>query len=488
MKKKKVSLIIGGQWGDQGKGKIIDVLADEADVIARTVGGNNAGTTVVIGSKNYVLHLVPSGIIRPHTMNVIGNGVVVDPRGLCKELEGLRKVGVDYSNRLKIALNAKLTLPEHFLVEALRESGRGAVGSTMRGISPTYTDHVGRVGLIVNDMLNPALFAELLERNLEEKRWMLEHFGRRYVRKVMRGSASLEHGRFYSPDGFFNVREIVRAYREYARELAPFIDDTDAFVQQRLGRSVMLIESAQGTFISIDHGTYPNVTSSDTTRQGTMKGAGLRDSDADAVYVVMKVPYETRVGKGAFPTEMGGKRMEEWCERRTPCDQEPLWESPDINSRNELEQGIAVLKGGREFGSTTGRRRRCGWYDAVLGRKAIQINGGKLILTKLDVMSGCKRLKICTHYIYEGPTMHWGQEVFRKGDRIDEAIARDSVLRHCNPQYVEVAGWSADLSKLWRWNQLPARCKAYVEKVAELTGAKLSAISVGPDRDATIWL
>lgn len=484
MKRKNIA-VIGGQWGDEGKGKIIDVLSRKADIVVRGTGGANAGHTIRVGAKKYVLHLVPSGIVRRDTMNVIGNGMVIDPHALSDELSMLSTGGIDYRERLQISLSAKLILPQHFLIEALHESGNGSVGSTKRGVGPCYADHVARIGCLLNDIFNPKVFREKLERNLEDKRVIFAHYGRRLIRRLL---AHMGLERCYAADGFLDVNEIIAMYREYARPFQDLIRDTDFYLRKQWGRKSMLFEGAQGMYLSIDYGTYPFVTSSDPGIEGLMKGGGLPVSAAEEVFVVMKAPYETRVGMGAFPTEMGGKRMDEWCKRTIPPNQEPEWPAPDINSANALEQGIAVLKRGAEFGATTGRRRRCGWFDAVLARHAMEINGGRIILTKLDVFNGCKRLKICTHYVYEGPTICWGNLVLRKGTAVHHAIPHNEVLRYCNPQYMEVPGWNADISKLWRWRQLPARCKRYVDRIAELSGAKIAGLSVGPDRDAMIWL
>lgn len=485
-KSKRNRAVIGGQWGDEGKGKIIDVLMEDADINVRPTGGANAGHTLCVNGKKYVLHLVPSGIVRPSTMNVMGNGMAIDPRSLCEELRVLSEAGIDWKGRIKMALNANLVMPEHFVIEAARESGKGAVGSTMRGMSPCYTDRTARIGLIVNDLLNPKLLAEKLERNLEEKRFILEHFGKRWVKRVMKHER-LQHGRFYSNDGFFNLKEIVAAYTGYGRMLERLITDTDTYLREQLGKASMVFEGAQGFVLSLDYGSYPDVTSSDPGIEGLMKGAGLPVNAAGKVYLVLKAPAITRVGKGSFPTEMGGNRSAEWCESHKQADEELRWPSPNINSRDEMEQGVAVRRLGGEYGATTGRPRRCGWFDAPLARRAFEVNKGTLILTKLDVMSSCKTLRICTGYIYEGPRIRWGETELRKGTSISTAITREEVLAYCNPQYIEMPGWRDDISKTWTWRGLPRRCKQYVARIEELVGSEVSGLSVGPDREAMIW-
>ena len=418
------TILVGAQWGDEGKGKIIDVLTGKADIVVRTQGGNNAGHTVFIGKKRYVLHLIPSGILRPRKLCVIGNGVVVDPVSLVGEMEELNRLGVRVKN-LFISESAHLVMPYHRELDEQREllKGEDRIGTTKRGIGPAYGDKAARTGLRMIDLINPGRFEGLLRFKIKENNEILKAFGAK-------------------PLSFAKVHA---AYRAAGDRLKPFVTNTVALLHEaaRRGKDI-LFEGAQGTFLDIDHGTYPFVTSSNTTSGGACTGSGVAPNRMDEVVGVMKA-YITRVGEGPLPTE---------------------------------NQEIAdLLHGmGREFGATTGRPRRCGWFDAVATRHAAIINGiDDLAVTNLDGLDRLETLKVCIAY-RAGPT------------RLDYVPADIELLAKCEPVYAEFPGWRTSTSRCRKWSQLPLRARSYLRSLAELTGASLMIVSVGPAREQTIFL
>jgi adenylosuccinate synthase len=417
------TILIGTQWGDEGKGKIIDVLTESADLVVRYQGGNNAGHTVELPSGKYILHLVPSGILRPGCRCVIGNGVVVDPLALVEELNGLSEADVDFSGRLLISDRAHMVLPFHKQLDELREDlkGDGKIGTTKRGIGPAYGDKAARVGLRMGDLLNPSLFRSRLAARLVE------------INDIFRahGWPEIDSGKL--------AEEMLEA----GQMLAPMITDTVAVLQEALRKqSGILLEGAQGTLLDIDMGTYPFVTSSNTTSAGACAGAGIPPHKIDDVIGVMKA-YTTRVGEGPFPTEDA-----------------------------ELSEHFHGM--GREFGATTGRPRRCGWLDSVGLKFASQINGlDRLALTNLDGLDGVKTIKIATHYEIDGK-------------KIEHFPADIDVLQKCVPVYEEVPGWDEDTSQCRSWEELPENARAYLNRIEKITGAKVAVVSVGARRDQTM--
>jgi adenylosuccinate synthase len=417
------TILIGAQWGDEGKGKIIDVLTESADLVVRYQGGNNAGHTVELPSGKYILHLVPSGILRPGCRCVIGNGVVVDPLALVEELNGLSEADVDFSGRLLISDRAHMVLPFHKQLDELREDlkGDGKIGTTKRGIGPAYGDKAARVGLRMGDLLNPSLFRSRLAARLVE------------INDIFRahGWPEIDSGKL--------AEEMLEA----GQMLAPMITDTVAVLQEALRKqSGILLEGAQGTLLDIDMGTYPFVTSSNTTSAGACAGAGIPPHKIDDVIGVMKA-YTTRVGEGPFPTEDA-----------------------------ELSEHFHGM--GREFGATTGRPRRCGWLDSVGLKFASQINGlDRLALTNLDGLDGVKTIKIATHYEIDGK-------------KIEHFPADIDVLQKCVPVYEEVPGWDEDTSQCRSWEELPENARAYLNRIEKITGAKVAVVSVGARRDQTM--
>jgi adenylosuccinate synthase len=419
-----VTILVGTQWGDEGKGKATDLLAEGTDFVVRYQGGNNAGHTIVAGGRLLKLHLVPSGILYPHVTSVIGGGVVVDPKVLLEEMDELSALGVDPSS-LVLSGNAHLIMPYHRELDRLTERylGKHNLGTTKRGIGPAYGDKAARIGLRVQDLTDPGIFRQKLDVVLREKNLVLTKI---YNRLPM------------------DAGRICDEYLGYAARLEPHIRDTGAvlFDALRAGKRVIL-EGAQGTLLDLDHGTYPFVTSSNPVAGGALAGTGLGPGEVDTVVGVTKA-YVTRVGSGPFPTEEEG------------------------------DVGRHLWERGQEVGTTTGRPRRCGWFDAVLLRYAARVNGlTDLFLTKLDVLSGLPAVRICTAYAYEGR-------------RFEDFPPHQSIFHKAEPVYEELPGWEADLGEAERYQDLPPEAAAYVARIAELGGVPVRHVSVGPDRRQTL--
>jgi adenylosuccinate synthase len=420
-------VIVGTQWGDEGKGKVVDLLAERADMVVRFQGGNNAGHTMVVGGEQFICHLIPSGILQKKIC-VIGNGVVVDPDVLLAEIEALSSRGVDVGpDRLKICEKAHLIMPYHRAVDIAREQFKGAkkIGTTGRGIGPAYEDKVTRRGIRFVDLLEPAIFAETVKTILAEKNFYLKN---------------------YLSAETLDPAAIIDQYRAYARRLAPHVTNISVVINDAIknGRQV-LFEGAQGTHLDIDHGTYPYVTSSNTLAGNACCGAGVGPRQINDVIGIVKA-YTTRVGKGPFPTE--------------------LFDAI----------GDKIQERGAEFGATTGRRRRCGWLDTVILKNAVRLNGlTGLAITKLDVLDGLESLNICTGYDY-------------RGEILMEFPASLKVLEECKPVYETLPGWSEDISGMKKLENLPDNVKRYLDRITELTQTPIFIISVGADRDQTIVL
>jgi len=419
------TVLIGAQWGDEGKGKVIDVLTSQADVIVRFQGGSNAGHTVITGGKKYVLHLIPSGILHSGKQCVIGNGVVMDPFDLITEIGILRAQGIEPAGRLFISDRTHMVMRWHRALDAADEARRPQakkIGTTGRGIGPAYGAKMGRTGLRVGDLLSPS-FQATVKAETEAANATLAAWGAPVL----------------------DVAELQASYAQAAVELAPYIADTVAYVNEadRAGKSILL-EGAQGTMLDIDFGTYPFVTSSNPTAGGACTGSGLSPRRVDRVVGVIKC-YTTRVGSGPFPTELAESTGE------------------------HLRQ-----KGG-EFGATTGRPRRCGWFDAVVGRYSSMVNGVDFwAMTKLDVLDELPVIKICTAYLRDD------------GVRYETFPADLSVLERCQPVYEEMPGWQTQTSHITRYEDLPLKARAYVERLVSLIGGRLGILSVGPARETTL--
>jgi len=421
-------VVIGAQWGDEGKGRIVDLIAEKVDIVARYQGGNNAGHTIVIGDEKIILHHLPSGILRKDKLSVIGNGVVVDPKVLLNEINELTAAGytADESN-LKISDRAHVIMPYHRAIDLARESknGNDKIGTTGRGIGPVYEDKAARRGIKFADLIEPDMLAARLHSVLDERN--------QYLTSVLGGN----------PIGF---EEIYDEYSEYGKELKKFSCDVSTLLNGSIsqGKSI-LFEGAQGALLDIDFGTYPYVTSSSAGSGGASSGTGVSPTIIDTVIGVAKA-YTTRVGEGPFPTEIPGKL------------------------------GERLRQAGGEFGATTGRSRRCGWFDAFAMKYAVQINGISWIaLTKLDVLSGFDNIKLCVGYRY-------------KGDELISFPSTSQVLSEVEPIYEEMEGWKEDISEAKDVSELPAQARKYLKKLEEVTGVPLYTVSLGPSREKIIFL
>jgi len=417
-------VLVGAQWGDEGKGKATDLLGGSVDYVVRYQGGNNAGHTVVIGSESYALHLLPAGILTGGCVPVIGNGVVIDPAVLFRELDGLNERGVDTS-RLLVSAGAHLIMPYHRVIDKVTERflGQNKIGTTGRGIGPAYGDKVSRLGVRVQDLFDPKILAQKVEGALEQKNQLLvKVYNRRAV----------------------TADDVVAEYLDYTERLRPYVVDTALLLNRALDDGkVVLLEGSQGTLLDVDHGTYPFVTSSNPTAGGACAGSGIGPTRITRVIGILKA-YTTRVGSGPFPTELHDA------------------------------DGAYLRTAGGEVGVTTGRDRRCGWFDAVIARYAVRVNGlTDLFLTKLDVLSGLPRIPVCVGYDIGG-------------ERHAELPLTQTDFHHAVPVYEHFDGWSEDISAARSGSDLPAAAQRYVAAVEEMSGAPVSAIGVGPGRDQTI--
>ncbi|MGD9949557.1 MAG: adenylosuccinate synthase [Desulfobulbus sp.] len=424
-------VVVGTQWGDEGKGKIVDLLTRYADYVVRFQGGNNAGHTLVVDGKQYIFHIIPSGILYEDKTCAIGNGVIIDPGVLLKEMANLADKGLVVTpQKLLISSNAHLIMPYHQRLDVARESAlckEKKIGTTGRGIGPCYVDKVGRVGMKVGDLMDPVLFKDKLQAAVEEKNFILtKQFNAEPV----------------------DLAAITDLFTQYAEQLAPYVGNVSVVLDQarKQGKNI-LFEGAQGTQLDIDHGTYPFVTSSNTIAGNACIGSGFGPSHIDEVIGILKA-YTTRVGEGPFPTE--------------------LLEGDEI--------GDALQQKGHEYGATTGRRRRCGWFDAVVANDAVRLNGlTGFAVTKLDVLSGLKKLKLATGYTVEGEACSY----------MPENIRRASAAQ---PVYEEMDGWADELTDVRSYDDLPEAAKSYLKRLEDLTGVAPAIVSVGPDRGQTLLL
>ena len=419
-------VVVGMQWGDEGKGKIIDVISKKADIITRFQGGNNAGHTVVVDGEKFILHLIPSGILNSPGKCLIGPGVVVDPKVLLHEIDILEKKGIDMS-RLYISDRAHIIMPYHIEMDKIKEDRSGAkkIGTTRRGIGPCYRDKIDRIGIRAVDLLSDEVFREKLKSNLEEKNELFEKI-------------------YNVPKLDFN--EIYSDYSEYTKLLKHRIVDTLPIIHDAINNNeLVLFEGAQAAMLDINYGTYPYVTSSSPTTGGALTGTGISACAINKVIGVIKA-YTTRVGEGPFPTELLDKT------------------------------GDDLREIGGEYGATTGRPRRCGWFDGVVGRHAVLLSGiSDIVLTKIDVLSGLDKIKIATHYEIDGKIY----------DYIPASIEQ---LERAKPVYIELDGWKEDITKIKEYDKLPENTKKYIKKLEEVMKSKISMVSVGPDREQNIFI
>ena len=417
-------IVIGSQWGDEGKGKVVDYLAEQANVVVRYSGGNNAGHTVVVKDEAYKLQLLPSGILYKGKTCVLGNGVVIDPEAILKEINGMKERGIDTSS-LRISTRAQVLLPYHRRQDEAEETARGEfkIGTTKRGIGPCYMDKVARCGIRIVDLMDPEEFAAKLKHNLTAKNELLV--------------------KLYGAEPF-EYEPMLKQYLAFAEQLRPYVADTTYLLNDALDKGEkVLFEGAQATLLDLDHGTYPYVTSSNPIAGGACTGAGVGPGKIDKVVGVVKA-YTTRVGEGPFPTEL------------------------------HCAMGDTIREAGHEFGTVTGRPRRCGWLDACIVKYAGQVSGlDALAITRLDILDGLDSIKLCVGYLYNG-------------EIIKEYLASLKVLSKVEPVYEEFAGWKTDTTKVRRYEDLPAAARAYLERLSEVTGVRLGIVSVGPNREQTI--
>lgn len=420
-------VIVGAQWGDEGKGKIVDVLTEKADVVARYQGGHNAGHTVVINDEKFILHLIPSGILHKNKLCVIGNGVVIEPAALLEEINGLKARGVDVDTNLLISKNAHLIMPYHIAIDCANEKLRGSdkIGTTGRGIGPTYVDKMARAGIRVVDLYYPGVLKEKVETNLREVNYLLKN------RYKTRG---------------FTARKILEKYTEYAKKLSSYVADTDVVVSDMISQhKKVLFEGAQGTLLDVDHGTYPFVTSSSAVAGGACTGIGIGPTRISKVIGVVKA-YTTRVGGGPFPTEITGA------------------------------VGEALRRKGGEYGATTGRPRRCGWLDFVGLHHAVRVNGlTGIAITKLDILDDVDRIKVCVAYKYRN-SLHrdFPKEL--------------SLLREARPVYEEMEGWKESTIGIKKFDKLPGNAQKYIKRIEESLDVTVDMISTGQRRDELIMI
>lgn len=485
----RVVALVCNQWGDTGKGKLIDLLTDWADVIVRGHGGANAGHTIEAEGKRFATHLVPSGILydKDGKTNVIGSGVALDPRALLKELDELEAGGVSH-DCLRIAYNAHLLLPQHIIMDKIKEAAAGAskIGTTGRGIGPLYTDEPARIRLQVSDLFNRDVFARKLARNLRDKVTLLRDYNPGIVVQVMK-SVGLE----WKPGEIFDTDAIIEEYSKLGERIRDMTADTDAFVKEsRIHGDKILLEGAHGLLLSVKHGTYPYVTSSDCSVAGLASGAGLSPRDVDRALGIVKAFYMTRVGAGPFPTEFGGEKSAVHCDTPGMNKEREKNGYPDlsaVNDTNEFLQGVAIRRAGNEYGATTGRPRRTGWLDLPLLRYASRINGEDVVLTKVDVLNQCEIIKLCTHYVYRGDDYCLGDRTLHRGDKINVAIPQADVLEKCQPVYTEFDGWMRDISGAREFDELPGKLKDIVKNVGFLGDVNVVGVSTGAKREEMIW-
>ncbi|NMB83523.1 MAG: adenylosuccinate synthase [Ignavibacteria bacterium] len=420
-----ISIVVGSQWGDEGKGKIVDILSEKFEIVVRYQGGANAGHTVQIGDKQYILHLIPSGILRENVICVIGNGVVIDPKALLDEIDLLEKSGISISGRLFISQNAHLIMPYHKLLDSISENSSSKIGTTGRGIGPCYIDKYARKGIRIVDLLDRAVLEEKIKTNIEEKNTILK--------------------KVYNHEEL-NVDEIIKEYLEFDQKIDKYITDVPTYLNNAAneGKSILL-EGAQGTLLDIDHGTYPFVTSSNPTSGGACTGSGIPPTKISSVIGIVKA-YTTRVGLGPFPTELFG------------------------------DEGNKMREVGAEFGATTGRPRRCGWFDAFLVNYSRMINGiERVAITKLDVLSYLDEIKVCVAYEINGKQL--------------KSYPTDvNIMMQVKPVYETLPGWKSDISKIKYYDDLPSAAKDYLSFISHQGGFEISLISVGPKRQQTIEL
>ena len=489
---KKCVAVVCNQWGDTGKGKFVDLLSSWADIIIRGTGGANAGHTIVVNGQEFIFHLIPSGILHDTDgkVNVLGRSVAFDPRVVIEELDVLADNNVKVNN-LKISHQAPLMLPWHIMIDRIGVK-KQKIGTTGRGIGPLYSAFTARHSLFVNDIFNRDVFREKLVKFFEDKKRILSTIDKGVAKEVL-NHPHLCNGAFFDEKDILNIDAIVDKYTgEFADRLKSYIIDLREYVDQALqDNKNILLEGAQGTLLSIDYGTTKYQTSSDCTIAGLAKGSGLKEQQVDYVFGITKAFYMTRVGNGPFPTELGGKQSEEYCDSNHTKDEEAKQYAGQLDkllvAEDGFERGVGIRLLGGEYGATTGRTRRTGWLDLVALKYAMQFNGPNLTLTKVDVLSRLAKIKLAVKYKYTGPEIFYAGQKLSPGDEIDFFPRFSEILYDCQPIYQEFDGWKSDISQLEDYDQLPEQVKKIINFIEDYTSGKIDVVSVGPDRGQTIF-
>ena len=481
--------ISGAAWGDEGKGKFTDVFAKEADIIARAQGGCNAGHTVIVGNMKLKLHQVPSGIIYPDKINVIGNGVVLDPRVLIEnEIKNLTNQGINIDN-LRISGDCHIIMPWHRIIDRTREwkLAKNKIGTTARGIGPAYADKANRCGIRMNDLYDKKILIEKIELIANEKE------------NLLFGAYKLPENSFNEwmnlPDqlmglwldnGKFNVKSIANSYSDWAAKLQNYVTDTKELINNAIiNNKKILLEGAQGLLLDIDHGTYPFVTSSNCSAGGFATGLGISPQSVDKVFNILSA-YTTRVGAGPFPTELG---TQDEISNESGNNKMSFEQSAELakTASDDYTVGKVIRHIAGEFGTTTGRPRRTGWFDAVACSLAAKINGPDVIITKLDVLDVMPEIKICTAYVYNGPKTWYNGKYVDNGDKFTAFPTDARILKYCrSAEFKTFKGWNTDISSLSEFADLPIEAKNYLDGIEQSTGCKIKIVSVGPKRSQTI--
>ncbi|MGB9748930.1 MAG: adenylosuccinate synthetase [Candidatus Woesearchaeota archaeon] len=473
----KIIAVVCNQWGDTGKGKIVDLFSKEANVVIRGNGGSNAGHTIKVGNKEIVLHLIPSGILHENKLNIIGRGVAVELEELVNEIEYLKNNGIDVNKKnLMIDGNAKIVLPWHKFLDSFSELSR-KIGTTKKGIGYCIADHYLRIGLTVNDLYSSNL-EEKLRDNFEHHRAKISEIRAKIGSEEMRDFfENKSKNDFYDEKELFSTKKVSRKLRSIGDAVRDFVGKTEnAFSEKKK----ILLEGAQGLLLSVDYGTTLSKTSSETSYVGLANGCSLNPNDVGFVIGIVKA-YMTRVGNGPFPTEFGSKKSEDYCSVAKKEDEEKL-ALDELNLEDEFEFGIYIRKKGNEYGATTARPRRTGWLDLVALNYAVNYNGPYIVITKADILSNLKEIKTCIYYTYIGEERFYNGNEIKKNDVFKEFILESDILRECVPNYKIFKGWSKDISKISNKKEIPKELNEFLEFIKEFSGARIIMLSLSPER------
>ena len=490
---KQIVAVVCNQWGDTGKGKFVDLFSLWADMIIRGTGGANAGHTIIVNGTKLVLHLIPSGIMHDirGKINVIGRGVAFDPQIFVIELADIRKIGIT-TEFLRVSHEAPLMLPYHLLQDRVSAASKG-IGTTGRGIGPLYSDFAARRTLPVNDLLNPDLFRSKIQAYAEEQARYFKVLTKkeRTAAEEVLAHQHLHGGVYWHPKKIIDPKAVVDVYLdEFAPIMRAYIANTEELVRQaQVAGKRLLLEGAQGHLLSILYGTTFYQTSSDPSIEGLAQGCHLKLGDVDYVLGVVKAPAMTRVGAGPFPSELGGKQSEEYCASGlTAADESSQYPNPHdlLNDDDEFKQSIGLRMVSGEYGATTGRTRRVGWLDLVAMRYSMKTNGPRVALTKFDVLTGVKKIKLCVSYTYRGKEYQLAENLLQDGKIVNDFSRFSEVLCECRPNFIEFDGWEEDISQILNYDDLPHQVRVIIDFIEQFTGCNVDIVSVGPDRNQTI--